>query len=217
MTIADIQCLLVERYDRATSSGTTISRLHQEDAAQVLGLDRHLKYERDAKQAGRNGGLDALFGDFASACQPSVDARHTLFRATVLNWLLGNGDAHVKNFSLLYQSPMRIAGVRLPPQHRLAPIYDVVCIAVYPDYSQDLAMRIGPTEAWHSVDLMSWRRLADLAYGNVLSLRRTGPSTWCKRRLPRSCRRSTPSLEMAWSLVRKPSRSAMSSASGSGI
>ena len=103
ITIGETSCLLVERYDRATVTGSgSIRRLHQEDAAQALGLDRHLKYEADATKAGRNGGFDALFGEFARACQPSVDARDTLFKAAVLNWLLGNSDAHLKNFSIVY-------------------------------------------------------------------------------------------------------------------
>lgn len=46
---------------------------------------------------------------------------------------MGNADAHAKNFSLLYQGAK--------PQ--LAPAYDLLSTAVYPDLSVRLAMKIG--------------------------------------------------------------------------
>ncbi|HEY4250994.1 MAG TPA: HipA domain-containing protein [Roseomonas sp.] len=91
--------------------------------------------------------------------------RDALFRAAILNWLLGNSDAHLKNFSAVHLPPKSAAGLALPPRLRLAPFYDIVCIGIYPDFNHDLAMRIGPTEAWDSVDRPSWGRLARLACG----------------------------------------------------
>lgn len=67
--IARIPCPIAERYDRIRlGAGGLIGRLHQENAAQVLGINCALKYERDAKAAGLDGGLDALFGRFAGIC-----------------------------------------------------------------------------------------------------------------------------------------------------
>jgi serine/threonine-protein kinase HipA len=192
--IADIPCLIVERYDRIrVGTGGYIARLHQEDAAQVLGIDRALKYERDAKAANLDGGLSALFGRFVAVCQPRLEARDTLLHATFTNWLLGNSDAHLKNFSILHR-PRAIIGsevwsgvtqtrlqgkpapgivepyamqtsATLPLQPELAPLYDIVCIAAYPDFSHDLAMRIGRDETWDSVEREHWEALVRLALG----------------------------------------------------
>jgi hypothetical protein len=49
--IGGIRVLLVARYDRVIGPDRLVSRRHQEDAAQVLGLPRELKYEADAEKA----------------------------------------------------------------------------------------------------------------------------------------------------------------------
>jgi serine/threonine-protein kinase HipA len=51
---------------------------------------------------------------------------------------VGNGDAHLKNFAVIYEST---AGL-----YRLSPVYDVVCTRVYDDHS--LALRIGKDRAY---------------------------------------------------------------------
>jgi serine/threonine-protein kinase HipA len=56
-----------------------------------------------------------------------------LLDAAILNLIVGNADAHGKNFSLLY-SDGRVA---------LAPFYDLLCTAAYPDLTARLAMKIG--------------------------------------------------------------------------
>ena len=45
------------------------------------------------------------------------------FKMTVMNYLLKNGDAHLKNFGMLYESGMK--------NRFLAPAYDVVCTNIY--------------------------------------------------------------------------------------
>lgn len=164
--IAGTPCLITPRYDRRRSAEGLVGRLHQEDAAQVLGIDRSLKYEARAIEAGRKAGLTELFGGFAGACRSPVDARDVLFRATFVNWLVGNSDAHMKNFALVHEpAGLRIAGLPLSPMRALAPIYDVVCVAAYPDFSHDYAMRIGADYSWSSVEREHWEHLARLAFG----------------------------------------------------
>ena len=51
----------------------------------------------------------------------SIDALQSIFRQTVFNVLVGNGDAHLKNFGLLYDESLI----------RLAPAYDIVCTKAY--------------------------------------------------------------------------------------
>ena len=56
----------------------------------------------------------------------------------IYNFLVGNNDAHGKNFSLLYHG-MGTANQQI----RLAPVYDVVGTTYYPELSKDMAMKIG--------------------------------------------------------------------------
>ena len=51
----------------------------------------------------------------------SIQSLHSVFRQTVFNTLIGNGDAHLKNFGLLYDEK----------SVRLSPAYDIVCTKAY--------------------------------------------------------------------------------------
>lgn len=161
--VAGVQTLVVARYDRKVR-GDLVARLHQEDAAQALGVARELKYEDDAERAGLPPdlrGFAALLGRFAALTRGPGDARLALLRAAHANWLLGNADAHLKNFALLHD----MAGVgRLSAGRRLgfdlAPFYDVVCIGAYPEVDQSLAMRIGRAGRWDEVGREQWLHLA---------------------------------------------------------
>ena len=58
--------------------------------------------------------------------------------AVIFNFLIGNNDAHGKNFSLLYTG--------WPHQQlrtTFAPLYDQVCTSYYPELSPRMAMKIG--------------------------------------------------------------------------
>jgi serine/threonine-protein kinase HipA len=67
----------------------------------------------------------------------------------VFNYLVGNNDAHGKNFSLLYRGGIG-----------LAPLYDVVSTVYYPELSQDMAMRIGAQYSSESVTMKDFEQLA---------------------------------------------------------
>lgn len=60
------------------------------------------------------------------------------FDYVVLSCLLGNGDAHLKNFALLYSHPQGRA--------TLSPIYDVVCTQVYELESKSLALKMNKSQ-----------------------------------------------------------------------
>jgi serine/threonine-protein kinase HipA len=58
-----------------------------------------------------------------------------LFRRILVSILLGNNDAHLKNFGLLY----------FGDELRLAPFYDVLAAALYPEYGRTgMALQLGP-------------------------------------------------------------------------
>lgn len=56
-----------------------------------------------------------------------------LLDAVIFNFLIGNNDAHGKNFSLLYHGEAI----------RLAPLYDVLSTTYYPELAKKMAMKIG--------------------------------------------------------------------------
>lgn len=76
-----------------------------------------------------------------------------LLEAVVFNALIGNHDAHAKNFSLLY------AG-RAPT---LAPLYDLLCTAVYPTLTKTMAMKLGSKYRFSEVQMRHWERFAQEA------------------------------------------------------
>jgi len=134
ISFGDLNALLVRRYDRTVSADSTVRRIHQEDAAQALGLDRKLKYQKDARKAFKDAGISALMGPFAALTAAPGDTRDIIRRAVFTNWLLGNNDAHMKNFSLLHPSDGR------PPA--LAPLYDIVSVESLPGGWTEMAMPI---------------------------------------------------------------------------
>ena len=57
----------------------------------------------------------------------------------IFNYIVGNHDAHGKNFSLLYETDEQLDEIKV----RLAPFYDIVCTDFYPELNKHLAMEIG--------------------------------------------------------------------------
>lgn len=140
-------CLLVERWDRTIGDDGRIARLHQEDFCQALGILPAAKYEVEGGPS-----VAAMVELLRQIGAPTL-ARdlNELVRAVALNFLLGNSDAHGKNYALLYEP--------LGNPH-LAPLYDVVSTSVYQGLSRSLAMTIGGVDDPDEVDAAAWRRLA---------------------------------------------------------
>lgn len=132
-----IDYLLVERYDRhhrAEPDGKQVlERLHQEDFCQALGIVSERKYQKEGGPSLKQ--CFALLREVSST--PVIDLAR-LLDAVIYNYLVGNNDAHGKNFSLLYTG--------IGTDHfeiRLSPLYDIVCTAYYPELSSEMAMKIG--------------------------------------------------------------------------
>ncbi|MBG6075365.1 type II toxin-antitoxin system HipA family toxin [Polaromonas sp. CG_9.11] len=150
------QFLLVERYDRqhaqadsAIHSTTLSVRLHQEDFCQALGFPPETKYQNE-------GGPDLAqaFELLRRATRPSAPSTLRLLDFVIFNALVGNHDAHSKNFSLLY-TPQ---GALLTGS--LAPLYDVLCTAVYPGLTDKMAMKIGSKYKFSEVQARHWTQFA---------------------------------------------------------
>ncbi|HMI80977.1 MAG TPA: HipA domain-containing protein [Solirubrobacterales bacterium] len=141
-------CLYVERFDRVTDADRNVFRVHQEDMCQALGLLPAAKYED-------NGGPSvAAIVQLLRALRGPFMARdvNDFIHAVLVNFLLGNSDAHGKNFALLYEPE---SGVRL------APLYDVVSTAAYPELTQRMSMALGGVTDPAKVDMQAWARLAE--------------------------------------------------------
>jgi serine/threonine-protein kinase HipA len=105
---SDTRFLAVDRFDRGPSSA-----VHMEDACQMLTLMPGQKYSGAKEFVKLIQVLDRL------STRGIEDVRQFFIRQTV-NTLVGNSDAHLKNFSVLYHNGIR-------PE--LSPAYDVVCVS----------------------------------------------------------------------------------------
>jgi serine/threonine-protein kinase HipA len=144
VSFSGLRYLVVERYDRDVTA-EPIRRLHQEDFCQALGVPSDRKY-----QAEGGPGIRDSVGLIRTATGVPAQELPRFLRALVLCWLIGNCDAHAKNFSLLYD-----AGAPT-----LAPLYDLVSTVTYPSLTTRLAMRIGAATALDEVDRAAWEQLA---------------------------------------------------------
>lgn len=138
--------LLVERYDRVIDGDGDVRRVHQEDFCQAMGIAPERKY---ASEGGPN--FKTSFGLVRNICaRPAPDVLR-LLDAVIFNAVIGNADAHGKNFSLLYGG----GGATL------APFYDLMATFVYPQVASGLAMKIAKMSAIENLDARAWSKFAD--------------------------------------------------------
>jgi serine/threonine-protein kinase HipA len=171
--------IVVERYDRAPQTGKkkvgrpkakfldgesagrlNYRRIHQEDFCQALGISPELKY---ASEGGPSFPACAQLLRRASI-QPAADL-FKLLDAALFNLIIGNCDAHGKNFSLLYTEQGAV----------LAPLYDLLSTVVYPGLSHRLAMEIGGDATLEDMTDRTWERFAkDIGMAAPFVRRRAG-------------------------------------------
>ncbi len=141
--VLDRSFLLVERYDRLIDAQGQRQRLHQEDFCQALGVVPEMKYQNE-------GGPDLAqcFDLVRSATRPSAPQVLRLLDYVIFNALIGNHDAHAKNFSLLYSGNAPV----------LAPLYDTLSTAVYSTLTPRIAMKIGSKYKFSEVQARHWEQ-----------------------------------------------------------
>ena len=126
----------IRRFDRAESG-----RIHAEDFAQVFNLRTHQKYGRvNYDMIGRTlllyaGGLPDL---------------KEMARRLVFDVVMGNGDAHIKNWSLIYDNPLR---------PRLAPAYDLVSTVAYTAHDSSVALNMAGVKLFTAITLDTFAAL----------------------------------------------------------
>ena len=146
--------LAVQRYDRIPDKGRVISerlraplRLHQEDFAQALGVSSEKKYETTD-----SGYLRKMFELIRNYSSNPLEDQRKLLERIVFNYMIGNTDAHLKNFALIYNQSLR--GVRL------APAYDMVSTRVY-DLSPEMSFYIDGEKDINKVSRQSFINVAN--------------------------------------------------------
>ena len=137
---------IVQRFDRITNAEGKVTRLHQEDFCQALGILPEQKYEAEG------GPSLALCFELISrvSISPAVD-RLALLRWAVFNVLIGNADAHAKNLAILFTN--------FGP--RLAPFYDLISTEIYENLTNKLAMKIGDEDRPDWLQPRHWKKFAD--------------------------------------------------------
>lgn len=140
--------LLVKRYDRFKDGDGEIRRLHQEDFCQFSARFPSQKYERSTD--GRGVTLKMMFDEVSRYVSPAE--RMALLDGVIFNVLICNSDSHAKNYSVL---------IGAGGSAKIAPLYDLMCAAVYPNVDQSLAQSIGGRFVAAELQAADWKAFAE--------------------------------------------------------
>ena len=131
----------IRRFDRAGKK-----RIHMEDFAQVMMRYPQQKYgSANYEQIGKI--IYQYTGD-------SLNNAQRFARRLLVNILLANGDAHLKNWSLIYPD-------RITPE--LSPAYDIVITRVYMSDEKEYALNLSKNKDWHKTTFNHFKAWADKA------------------------------------------------------
>src|SRR5258707_2830268 len=147
MRFKDEVAIVVERYDRQ-QKGNDVTRVHQEDICQGLGIMPTKKYQNEGGPSPAN--IVELLRTYSTDRDTDLD---TFATALGFNWLMAGTDAHAKNYSLLLSGP----------DVRLAPLYDIASILPYDGVDlrkAKLAMKIGGEYKVELIGLRQWQKFA---------------------------------------------------------
>jgi len=128
--------LLIERFDRVYKKDF-VERLHIIDGCQMLDLPPTYKYEqnfgtsRDVEHIREGVSFKKMFESSKICTVPAV-AQLELLNWAMFNLIIGNSDAHGKNFSFFVDKK----GIKITP------FYDMLCVMMY-DFDHNLAMAYG--------------------------------------------------------------------------
>lgn len=139
-TLSDGKVLLLKRFDREDGG----KRIHTEDFAQVFGVYPSRKYE------------GAAYHDVASAISVAVSPMAALefVRRLALAVITGNGDMHLKNWSLIYPDDGNTP--------EIAPVYDVLSTVPYLP-GDAMALSLGAERSFKALNGSRWRSFANRA------------------------------------------------------
>jgi serine/threonine-protein kinase HipA len=131
----------IKRFDRRDGQ-----RIHMEDFAQVLVKYPHEKYNSASYEK-----IATILYNYSG---DGLADTQEFARRLLVNILLANGDAHIKNWSLLYSD-------QVTP--RLSPAYDIVTTSVYIENERAYALNLGKTKEWSTVTYENFEAWANKA------------------------------------------------------
>jgi len=134
------QAFAIRRFDRDGKLG----RIHMEDFAQVL-----FKYAHDKYRVASTEQIGKIVYGFTGRRLANIQQ---MARRLLVNVLLGNGDAHIKNWSLFY--PDRITA-------ELAPAYDIVFTKAYIKDERKVALNMAGNKNWYAVNMSHFESWAN--------------------------------------------------------
>ncbi len=134
----EIHAYAIKRFDRQKGQ-----RVHTEDLAQVFQVYSHDKYKKHNYEQIAN----AMY-QFGSQGLKNVQQ---MARRLLVNILLANGDAHLKNWSLIYQDGTKPI---------LSPAYDIVSTISYVEGEQEFALNMAKNKNWYQAEMASFEAWA---------------------------------------------------------
>lgn len=135
----------IRRFDREDGE-----RIHMEDFAQVL-----VKYPQDKYRSANYQQIGKILYDYA---EDGLGEVQQLARRLLVNILLANGDAHLKNWSVIY--PDTITPI-------LSPAYDIVTTRAYMGDEREFALNLGKGKKWYEASMAQfeyWAGKADIPW-----------------------------------------------------
>ncbi|WP_367298510.1 type II toxin-antitoxin system HipA family toxin [Hafnia alvei] len=129
----------IRRFDRSDAG-----RIHTEDFAQILNVYPHEKYGRYNYDI-----MAALLYRFGSGGLADVQQ---MARRLLANILLANGDAHLKNWTMIYRDALHA---------RLSPAYDIVTTLPYVAGEDSVALNMAKEKRWQRIELSTFERWAE--------------------------------------------------------
>ncbi len=154
-----------KRYDRVIDESSELIgslrrpfRMHQEDFAQAMGIPSSEKYEKEGQNYAQR-----MFEIIRNNTTDPLEDQLRLWNRIVFNFVLGNTDAHIKNYALLYDPHME--GMCL------APAYDMISTVIYESSTRDMSFNIGGTKNIDGINEESFKSFsASVKIGEKLAM-----------------------------------------------
>ena len=124
--------LVVQRFDRTEKNGV-FNRIHQEDCAQAMGLSPNQKYAASGTPRRNDPTLLWITSLLKNYAENPLEQMEQLLCQVFVNIVLGNTDAHAKNYAFLHPDENTIS---------LSPMYDVVPATEITPQVVEMGMRV---------------------------------------------------------------------------
>lgn len=130
----------IKRFDRANVDSDVI-KIHTEDFGQVFNLYPINKYDKVSYEM-----IGRVIATHSS--HPDEDIKE-MARRLLMNVLIANGDAHIKNWSIIYKDGVRPS---------LSPVYDVLNTSSYIHGEDEIALNLARNKNWYKINYNSFEQ-----------------------------------------------------------